>query len=272
MINGKKDYELLKNEDFDAIVEQNGQTIKDMEWDTYSVHGENKSYPMWKACVGYHTNYNFDDVKAHFESLNNEGDKDLQSKKDAMKNSKSKEYDLDMTTEPVIFSEFFDAMKKMVKDEDKTGVVEPKEDMGKQNVPKVDTTKPKKAKDDNTGAVKVKKADFGGNTKPVTETEVDSEKETVVEKATSVKSEGKVGAVKPTEDMGKQKVPSFSTLKPINVDGDDLTGIVKSQSTFGGSAKQVTHNDTTKEQVVETKSSFMESMDILGKFNALMGE
>jgi hypothetical protein len=272
MINGKKDYEKLTNKDFDALVEQNGQSIKDMSWDSYSVHGDSKSYPMWKAATGYHTNSSFDEVSAHFESMNSLGSKELKDKQDAMKTSESKKFDLDMTSEPVIFGEFFDAMKKIGKDDDKTGVVEPKEDMGKQNVPKEEKSKADSPKEDNSGAVKVPKAEFGGSAKKETEVKVDTEKETKVEKAPKAPKGDNVGVVKPTADMGKQNVPSFTTLNPINVDGDDLTGIVKPQSDFGGKAKMVTETDSTKEHKVETKSAFMESMDMVGQFNSLMGE
>ena len=268
MINGKKQYDMLTGDDFDALVEQNGQSIKDLSWDSYKLGDDSKSYPMWKSAVGYETNATFESLQTHYESLNAEGRADFDKKtKESEAQAKKVGYDLDMTTEPVIFSDFFEAMKQVgSKDADNTGVVKPQAEMGTQNVPEeVKATKTEKVKADQSGAVKVPKSDI----KPKAIKSLKTEEQVVVVEKAAKDVKGEVGAVKPVDGMVKQRVPTFTTLTPVNVNGDDLTGIVKAPTS---SVKPITHNDTTEEQVVVTKSSFMESMDMVGQFNSLMGE
>ena len=225
---GKKPYEVLTNEDIEALTENVNKT-KGVEWDEYEIQGEKTNFPMWKVVTASQGD-SFEDFKQMFD-VNKKSVND----------------------------------SRVDIDESNVGVVKPTHELtstgtlayGDENlVEKVNKLmNGDNVVSDHTGAVKPK-ADFNTSKDQVTETDTSEPKEATVEKASKA-PEAKPGVVKPKEEMGTQNVTTPSEKTPK---GEGKVGVVKPKEEMGTQNVEKPSEEEPKGEgkvgVVKPKSDF----------------
>jgi len=250
-MNGRKPYEgIVSDKEMMSLIENINKTAH-VEWDDYTIEGEEVSYPMWKATVSQEGD-TYEDFLKYF------------------KESRTK-----MTGKDVI-----------VEDDDNVGIIEPEDDFEKQTeVSLTESATPvfggedlaDKVKrlmnrsmviSDDTGAVKPKSEGMPNKTtKQVTNVDSTKENKPNVEIAKKAPNAG-VGVVKPSDSFTAQTKVDVTDGKGLTKGANqlsDMTGIVKPKSEgFKSTTKPDVKIDSSKPLAAEIEKAAKASKPSVG--------